>query len=84
MMLQLFGLLGQERRRGQQSHVSEGMQLGSIGHAFDPNERQGRRRDKMTRVVKSIFGASRIVSHRLVLLPRMSEEIKILTISFKI
>ena len=33
-----FGLLGGMRRR-QESHVSEGVELGFTGHAYDQNER---------------------------------------------
>ena len=36
-MLQPLG--GWEERRRQESHVSEGVELGFIGHAYDQNER---------------------------------------------
>ena len=50
-----------EERRRQESHVSEGVEPGFIGHAYDQNERPREGKDKWQEGVKSNFRTSRIV-----------------------
>ena len=54
-----WSLEGSGRR--QESHVSQGVKLGFIGHAYDQNERLREGKDKWQEGVKSNFRTSRIV-----------------------
>ena len=58
-MLQLFGRWEGEER--QEFHVSEGVEPGFIGHAYDQNERLREGKRHMARGIKLNFRASRIV-----------------------